>query len=83
MGRKAIYANEEERKQAQREHALRYYYRRKALNEQLKNGGSAESVAVTARSKRLGEINEEIRYKTKPSGGLMKVQTKKTVKNET
>lgn len=77
MGRKKIYQTEEEKKQAQREHGLRYYYRRKALKqalEQQQQTGSDEpiKVKVTEFSKRLGQIDEEITFKTKADGKLLK-----------
>ena len=77
MGRKKIYQTEEEKKQAQREHGLRYYYRRKALKQALEQQQQNESnqpikVKVTEFSKRLGQIEEEITFNTKPNGKLLK-----------
>ena len=77
MGRKKIYQTEEEKKQAQREHGLRYYYRRKALKQALEQPhqeGDAQSIKVKVAefSKRLGQIDEEITFKTKADGKLLK-----------
>ncbi len=76
MGRKRIYQTEEEKKQAQREHGLRYYYRRKALKqaleEQQDNNDQPIKVKVTEFSKRLGQIDEEIVFKPKADGRLLK-----------
>ena len=77
MGRKKIYQTEEEKKQAQREHGLRYYYRRKALKQALEQPhqeGDNESIKVKVAefSKRLGQIDEEITFKTKADGKLLK-----------
>ena len=89
MGRHAIYATEEERKEAQRKHALKYYYRRKALK-QLQQQQESHSddpnerinVKVTVHSKTLGDIDEDVQYKTTAKGGLMKVRTKKRNSDE-
>ena len=77
MGRKKIYQTEEEKKQAQREHGLRYYYRRKALKQALEeqqqdNNDQPIKVKVTEFSKRLGQIDEEIVFKPKADGKLLK-----------
>ena len=83
MGRRQIYHSDEERKEAQRQHALKYYYRRKALKEQTEKYESKSddvqdriNVTVCANSKKLGSINEDIQYKTTPSGHLMKIRNK-------
>ena len=83
MGRKAIYATEEERKEAQRQHALKYYYRRKALKQMQQQETHSDDpnerihVKVSAHSKRLGDIDEDVQYKTTANGTLMKVRTKR------
>ena len=94
-GRKPIYSSEEERKQAQREHALRYYYRKKALKAQLTSVEepahehntqtvraqapsdlTSVSVKVDIKSKRLGEISEDITYKVNSNGTYIKKRAK-------
>ena len=77
MGRRKIYQTEEEKKQAQREHGLRYYYRRKALKQALEQQQQNESnqpikVKVTEFSKRLGQIEEEIEFTNKGDGKMLK-----------
>ena len=74
-GRRPIYNSDEERKEAQRKHALKYYYRRKALREQLEhqsNDNRVESnnieVHINANSKRLGPINEVIEFRRTEDG---------------
>ena len=79
-GRKPIYSTDEERKQAQREHALRYYYRKKALKAQL-DGSTPEpheqvSIKVDIKSKRLGDISEDITYTVNDNGTFSKKRVK-------
>ena len=88
MGRRAIYATEEERKEAQRKHALKYYYRRKALKQLQQQESHSDdpeqriNIKVTAHSKTLGDIDEDVQYKTTATGSLMKVRTKKPNSDE-
>ena len=66
MGRKRLYQTEEDKKQAQREHGLKYYYRRKALKQALEQGNNSEgviTVSVNDFSKKLGKIEENIQFK--------------------
>ena len=75
MGRHKVYASDEERKQVQREHALRYYYRRKALKNsefQQANSDGIVSVSVNDFSKKLGKIEENIQFRTKSDNKLLK-----------
>ena len=75
MGRHKKYSSEEERKQVQREHALRYYYRRKALKNsesQQANSDGVITICVNDFSKRLGKIEENIQFKTKSDNKLLK-----------
>ena len=75
MGRHKVYASDEERKQVQREHALKYYYRRKALKQALEQGNNSEgviTVSVNDFSKKLGKIEENIQFKTKSDNKLLK-----------
>ncbi len=76
MGRHKIYQTEEEKRQAQREHGLRYYYRRKALKQALEQQQSGDDqpikVKISEFSKRLGQINEEVEFRTKADGKLLK-----------
>ena len=79
MGRKALYTPEE-KKQKQREHSLKHYYRKKALQEQLSANNDAIdanateiTVQVANYSKKLGNIEEAITYKT-TNGKLRKKQ---------
>ena len=60
MGRKKLYRTEEEKKQAQREHGLRYYYRRKALkNAQQSNAdGGVVTVTVNEYSKKSFDVDK-------------------------
>ena len=74
-GRPSIYSSDEERKAKHREQALRHYYRKKALQEQQNShsdDGSLESLAhppeeirvtINAKSKTLGDIDEDITFK--------------------
>ena len=75
MGRHKVYSSDEERKQVQREHALRYYYRRKALKQALEQDNNSEgviTVSVNDFSKRLGKIEENVQFKTKSDNKLLK-----------
>ena len=75
MGRHKLYSSDEERKQVQREHALRYYYRRKALKQALEQGNNSEgviTVSVNDFSKKLGKIEESIQFKKKSDDKLLK-----------
>ena len=80
MGRHKMYATEEERKQAQREHALKYYYRKKARDAALaqQNDPNQQTLKVTVHnlSKKIGPIDEEVEYKIRADGKLLKKQTK-------
>jgi hypothetical protein len=77
MGRKRLYNTEEEKKQAQRAHGLRYYYRRKALKNALKEGENNEgtvTVTVNEYSKKLGKIEESIEFKKKNNESYLKTR---------
>lgn len=77
MGRKKVYTTEDEKKQAQREHALKYYYRRKALKNAETSEQNPEGVVkinVNEFSKKLGKIEENIEFKTKSDGTLLKTR---------
>ena len=75
MGRHKVYASDEERKQVQREHALKYYYRRKALKQALEQDNNSEGVVkinVNEYSKKLGKIEESIEFKKKNADSYLK-----------
>jgi hypothetical protein len=75
MGRKRLYQTEDEKKQAQREHGLKYYYRRKALKQALEQGNNSEGVVkitVSEYSKKLGKIEESIEFKKKNDESYLK-----------
>ena len=75
MGRHKVYASDEERKQVQREHALKYYYRRKALKQALEQGNNSDgiiTVSVNDFSKRLGKIEEKVQFKARSNNKLLK-----------
>ena len=76
MGRRKLYQTEEEKKQAQREHGLRYYYRRKALKnaQQINADGGVVTVTVNEYSKKLGKIDESVAFKTTPNGKFLKTR---------
>jgi hypothetical protein len=80
MGRRKLYETEEEKKQAQRANALKYYYRKKALNAALAEHPHSDEeivrVTVNDTSKRMGTISEEIEYKVRPDGRLLKKHSK-------
>ena len=78
MGRKRIYT-EDERKQNQREHALRCYFRKKALKQALEQGKTVDAdglltVTTTYYSDKLGQITEDITYKLNENGKFIKQQ---------
>ena len=69
---------DDERKQKQREHALKCYYRKKALKQALEQGLQKEgddgtiTVTITYNSGKLGQITEEITYNVHENGKFIK-----------
>lgn len=84
MSRKRQYKTADELKKARRVQALQSYYRRKALKlakaaeETFGTGESPVEIKVTARSKRLGEINETVQFERTPRGFRVTMVTKNT-----
>ena len=63
-GRPSIYSSDEERKAKHREQALRYYYRKKALNDHSHSDNDDEvRLTISTHSKTLGDIAEDITFK--------------------
>lgn len=79
-GRKPKYSSPEERVEAQRVNALKYYYRKKAKVEALKENeinrkeATIIEVKVSTLSPKLGKIDEVVRYKVLMNGELLKIQ---------
>ena len=74
--------NDDERKQKQREHALKCYYRKKALKQALEQGLQKEgdaTITITVKmncSKKIGPLDEVITYNVHENGKLIKQQDK-------
>ena len=75
-GRPKRYNSDEERKTIQQKHALLHHYRKEALKNYLKTNPNADNITVKVniKSKVLGSISEEIKYKRLPDGSYRKVQ---------